>query len=118
VSETSRTGFSDNSIAALAYITFVPAMFFLVLPRYKTRSYVRFHAWQSILLNLAAFSASVMLSLLAEPALHRGAYVMLSVTRMAWAIWFGLWIATSLTALNGKRFMIPVIGRMAEKLAK
>jgi uncharacterized membrane protein len=116
--EIARTGFSDNGIGALAYITFVPAMFFLMLPRYKHRSYVRFHAWQSILLDLAAFTVSLFLSLLAEPALHRGAYYLLNATRVAWGLWFGLWIATSLCALTGRRFHLPLIGRMAERLAR
>jgi uncharacterized membrane protein len=116
--ETTRPGFSDNGIAALAYVTFVPAMFFLILKRYKNRSYVRFHAWQSIFLDLAAFTVSLVLSLLAQPALHRGAYYLLDATRVSWALWFGLWIATSLCALSGKRFHIPVIGRMAERMAK
>jgi uncharacterized membrane protein len=113
-----RSGFSDNGIGAMAYITFVPAMFFLMLPRYKRRSYVRFHAWQSILLDLAAFTVSLFLSLLAQPALHRGAYYLLSATRVAWGLWFGLWIATALCALTGRRFHLPLIGRMAERLAR
>jgi uncharacterized membrane protein len=118
VPETTRSGFSDNTIAALAYISFVPAMFFLVLRRYKSRPYIRFHAWQSIFLNFAAFSISLALSMLAQPALHQGAYYLLSAARVVWAIWFGLWIATSLTALNGKHFSIPVLGKMAERMAK
>jgi uncharacterized membrane protein len=117
-SEAARPGFSDNGIAALAYITFVPAMFFLILSRYKHRSYVRFHAWQSILLDLFAFTASLVLTLLAEPALHSGAYFLLGAARVSWGLWFGLWVATSICALSGKRLRIPVIGRMAERLAK
>ena len=116
--ETTRPGFSDNGIGALAYITFVPAMFFLMLPRYKHRSYVRFHAWQSILLDLAAFTVSLVLSLLAEPALHRGAYYLLNATRVAWGLWFGLWVATALCALTGRRFHLPLNGRLAERRAK
>lgn len=117
-SATPRSGLSDNGIGAMAYITFVPAMFFLMLPRYKHRSYVRFHAWQSILLDLAAFTVSIVLTLLAEPALHRGAYYLLSAARISWGLWFGLWIATSLCALTGRRFHLPLIGRMAERLAR
>jgi uncharacterized membrane protein len=117
-SVTPRTGFSDNGIAALAYVTFVPAMFFLILSRYKHRSFVRFHAWQSIFLDLFAFTLSLVLTLLAEPALHSGAYFLLGAARVSWGLWFGLWVATSLSALMGKRLHIPVIGRMAERMAK
>jgi uncharacterized membrane protein len=115
VSETTRTGFSENSIAALAYITFVPAILFLILPRYNKSSYVRFHAWQSILLNIAAFVVSVILTMLAVPALQHGAFFMLGLSRVMWGVWFGLWIATAMTALNGKRFRIPLLGAIAEK---
>ncbi|MGA9669364.1 MAG: hypothetical protein WBQ94_09160 [Terracidiphilus sp.] len=118
MSDSTQSGFSENSIAALAYLTFVPAILFLILPRYNKSSYVRFHAWQSILLNIAAFVVSVVLSLLAEPALKRGAYFVLGVTRVMWGVWFGLWISTAVIALNGKRFKIPFIGPVAEKTAQ
>lgn len=115
---TTRSGLSENGIAALAYITFVPAIFFLILPRYNKSSYVRFHCWQSILLNVAAFLVSVVLTLFAQPALHGGAYFILGLTRVMWGVWFGLWIATSISALNGKRFHIPVLGNLAETQVK
>jgi uncharacterized membrane protein len=117
-SATARPGFSDNGIAALAYVTFVPAMFFLILSRYKHRTYVRFHAWQSIFLDLAAFTVSIGLTLLAQPAFHSGGYFLLGAARISWGLWFGLWVATSFCALSGKRFHLPVIGRMAERMAK
>ena len=118
MSERTRSGFSENGIAALAYITFVPAIFFLILPRYNQSKYVRFHCWQSILLNLAAFLVSVVLTLFAVPALRGGAFFLLGLTRVMWGVWFGLWIATSLAALNGKRFHIPILGKLAETQVK
>jgi uncharacterized membrane protein len=113
-----ESGLSENGVAALAYITFVPALFFLILPRYNRSSYVRFHCWQSILLDVAAFLVSVVLTLFAVPALHGGAYFLLGLTRVMWGVWFGLWISTSVLALNGKRFHIPVLGKLAESQVK
>jgi uncharacterized membrane protein len=118
VSESTRSEFSENTIAALSYLTFAPAILFLILPRYNKSSYVRFHAWQSILLNIVAFVISVALSLLAEPALKHGAYFILGLVRVMWGVWFGLWIATALTALNGRRFRILFIGPLAERTAR
>jgi len=115
---TTESGLSENGIAALAYITFVPAIFFLILPRYNKSSYVRFHCWQSILLDIAAFLVSVILTLFAVPALKGGAYFILGFTRVMWGVWFGLWISTSLSALNGKRFHIPILGQLAETQVK
>lgn len=79
---------------------------------------MRFHAWQSILLDITAFVASVVLSLLAEPALKQGAYFISGLARVMWGIWFGLWIWTAIIALTGKRFKIYLIGSIAEKTAE
>jgi uncharacterized membrane protein len=118
VPESTKSGFSENTIAALSYLTFAPAVLFLILPRYNKSSYVRFHAWQSILLNIVAFVVSLALSLLAEPALKHGAYFILGVVRVMWGVWFGLWIATAIIALNGHRFKILFIGPLAERTAE
>lgn len=118
MSETNRSAFSENSIAALGYITFAPAVLFLMLPRFNKSSYARFHCWQSILLNIAAFTVSVTLSLLAALALQHGAYFFLGVTRVMWGVWIGLWTSTAVLALNGQRFKIPLIGSIAEKASR
>ena len=54
MTESNPVGLTDNAAGALAYVTIVPAIVFLVMPPYNTSSYVRFHAWQSIFLNIAA----------------------------------------------------------------
>ena len=64
MSDTPQSGLSDNAAGAIAYLTFVPAIVFLVLPPYNTSPYVRFHAWQSIFLNVAAFAIYVVLAIL------------------------------------------------------
>ncbi len=63
MSEPNQAGLSDNSVGAIAYITFVPAIIFLILPPYNSSPFVRFHAWQSIFLNVAAIVVSVALSI-------------------------------------------------------
>ena len=50
-----KSGLSDNSIGALAYVTPAPAFFFLAVRRYNKRPYVRFHAWQSIVFQAFVF---------------------------------------------------------------
>ena len=64
MSEATPTGLSDNAAGALAYITIVPAIVFLVMPPYNSSSYVRFHAWQSILLNVSAIVLGIAFSFL------------------------------------------------------
>jgi len=117
VSETNQSGISENGIAALSYITFVPAIFFLLLPRYNRSAYVRFHAWQSILLNITVFLLSVILTYLAAPLMMSGAMFFLALTRILWAIWLGIWIVCAVAALNGKHLEIPLLGPLADKQA-
>ena len=50
-------GLSDTAAGALAYITFIPAIIFLVMPPYNTKPFIRFHAFQSIGLAICWFCA-------------------------------------------------------------
>ena len=59
MSDTPQSGLTDNAAGAISYITFIPAIIFLVLPPYSTSPFVRFHAWQSIFLNVAAFVVGI-----------------------------------------------------------
>ena len=114
-----KSGISENFIAAVAYVTFVPAIYFLIIPRYNKSSYIRFHAWQSLVLDVFAFLISVILSVLVLPAFHTAAnqVLVLDFIRIMWAIWFGLWIVTAIAALKGKKFKIWIIGNLAAKQA-
>jgi uncharacterized membrane protein len=117
MSEPTPSGLTDNAAGAIAYITFVPAIVFLVLPPYNTKPYVRFHAWQSIFLNVAAFVISVALSFLMVFFVFFGAFFLLAFSRLIWLLWFVLWLVCVLKALNGQRFKVPIIGDLAEKQA-
>ncbi len=108
-----KSGISENSIAALSYISFLPALVFLIIPRYRKSSYVRFHAWQSIELSVLTVIATyaVGISLLYGPFVYMGA---------TWLTWFAsaiVCMATGLQALHGKRSRLPLIGAWAERLA-
>ena len=109
---------SDHAAGAIAYLTFIPAILFLVLEPYKRNSYVRYHAWQSILLSLGAFAVSIVLAfvlifaLLFSPRLHLYAW------RAVELFWIAVWIACVVNAGMGKRFKLPVIGELAEQQAE
>ncbi len=112
-----HSGLSDNAAGAIAYITFVPALVFLFLPPYNASPYVRFHAWQSILLNVTAFLVNTVLSTLAMLALFTGPFGVYTFLRVIWVVWMLLWVVCVVQAVNGKRFKLPLIGNIAEKLA-
>jgi len=59
--ETPQTGLSDNAASGLAYITFIPAIIFLVTAPFNQKPIVRFHSWQSIFLTIAWFVVHVAL---------------------------------------------------------
>jgi uncharacterized membrane protein len=119
MNEAAQTGISDNGAGALAYITFIPAIIFLVMPPYNKSSYVRFHAWQSILLTVAAVALYIVLTILGF-TLGRVPFLGLLIFPIALAIDLGLfilWIVVVVKAINGQKFMIPVLGGIAESQA-
>ncbi len=117
MAETQTAGLSENAVGAIAYITFVPAIVFLVLPPYSKSSYVRFHAWQSIFLNLAAIIVNGALSVVVAWGVLSGAFFFIALPRLIWLFWILIWVLCSVKALNGKRFKLPLIGSFAEKQA-
>jgi uncharacterized membrane protein len=113
-----KASFSDNSLGAIAYLTVVPALFFLAISPYNKSAYVRFHAWQSTVLSAVAFILCMVMSLL--PVLNSyfeflaflGLYLLILVL---WAL-VSIWCA--IEALNGKLRKLPVIGKWAERQSK
>jgi uncharacterized membrane protein len=118
MSESNPTPLSENAIGAIAYITPVPAIAFLVLVPYKKSSFVRFHAWQSIFLAFVAVLVSFLLNFLFESSGVLGARLFVPVTSLIWLFWLLVWILCVLKAVNGKRFRLPIIGGLSEKQAE
>jgi uncharacterized membrane protein len=114
VTETTQSGLSDNAAGALAYFTFIPALIFLLVEPYNKNSFVRFHAWQSILLTFAAFIIDIAV----------GVFIGISSFFMPWFLhvylwpivelaWLIVWLVCILNAFGGKRTELPIIGRIA-----
>jgi uncharacterized membrane protein len=113
-----QTGLSDTAAGALAYFTFIPALIFLLVEPYNKSPFVRFHAWQSILLSIAAFVISLVLGICLGVALI---FLPYSMHYMLWRLidlaWLIVWLLCVVNAFNGKRYKLPVIGALAEKQA-
>jgi uncharacterized membrane protein len=116
--ETPQTGLSDNALGALAYFTFIPAIIFLVSAPYNQKATIRFHAWQSILLTVAAIVVNIALAIVLNIALL---FMGIIVQGILWNLinlcWFAIWLVCVINAFNGKRFKLPIIGDLAEKQA-
>jgi uncharacterized membrane protein len=120
-----KSGFSDNSLGAIAYLTIVPALFFLAISPYNKSAYVRFHAWQSTMLSVTAFILSFVLSFI--PALstylgslvtYIGSLVVLGLFVLIWIVWVCISLLCAVKALNGKHIKLPILGAWAEQQSK
>jgi len=109
-------GMADNVVGMLAYITFIPAVIFLVMEPYNRNRFVRFHSLQSIFFCVGAVVVGVALSILSMiPFLGWIVGMLLSVVFSLGVLI--VWIVLLLKAYQGQMFKLPVIGDMAEKQA-
>ena len=120
MSDQKKSGLSDNTIGALAYFTPVPAIFFLAIRRYNKRPYVRFHAWQSVVLFAFATLLGYFLAFTLPFAKFLGPQVNIVLRWLVGLIWaaFALgWIRCVVGALNGQNARLPIIGKWADEQA-
>jgi uncharacterized membrane protein len=114
------TGLSETAAAAIAYITIIPAIIFLVLEPYNRMPLVKFHSWQSIGLGVAAFLLEVIISI-CEMALHfiPGIFILFGLVHLVIGVGlFLVWLFIILKASKGEWYKLPVIGDFAEKQAR
>lgn len=103
------SGMSDNAAGALAYVTIIPAIIFLLVEPYNKKPFVRFHAWQCIFLFIACIAVDIILGM---------------IPIVGWIIipFFGLAVLALvifliIKASQGQKIVLPVIGPFAEKQA-
>jgi uncharacterized membrane protein len=105
---------TDNAAGALAYVTIIPGIVFLLIDPYKQKHFVRFHAFQSIFFSIAAFAVSFALALV--PFLgFIGWASLLMLVRLGF---FAIWVVLVVNAANGKMWELPVIGSFAKQQAR
>jgi uncharacterized membrane protein len=107
--ESNQSGLSDNAAGALAYVTIIPAIIFLIVEPFNKNSYVRFHSWQSIFLGIAFFAVSIVLSVIPVAG-----WIIMPFIDL---VFLAIWLYVLIKALNGQRFKLPLIGDLAEKQA-
>ena len=106
---------ADNVAGMLAYVTFIPAIIFLVTPPYNQSRFVRFHSYQSIFFCVAVFAIQVVLTFLTVVPLLIFITAPLHMLVALGALI--LWIILLLKANQGQMFKLPLIGDLAEKQA-
>jgi uncharacterized membrane protein len=111
-------GLSDNSAAAIAYITIIPAIIFLVMEPYNRKPFVRFHAMQCIGLHVLWFALWIVIMILGFMlAMVHLSLLMLPLWFICWVGLVILWVLCIVNAAQGKWFKLPFIGDFAKKQA-
>ena len=108
----------ERLFAALSYFTFVPAVVFLGLSRFKHDRIVRFHSLQSICFSVAVVAAGLMLRLFFWVCafVPRFGYLFGSIAVVLVSLGSViLWLVMIVKALQGELFKVPVIGHFSEK---
>jgi len=109
---------TENAVGALCYLGgLVTGIIFLVTPPYNNNPRIKFHAFQSILLNVAWILAWFVF-LVVGTVLPFGVSVILSL--MSLLIRGGglvIWLALMWKAYQGETLSLPVIGAIARQQA-
>jgi uncharacterized membrane protein len=114
----SAAGLTDNVASALCYLGgFITGVLFLVLAPYNQNKAVRFHAFQSIFLNVAAIFLSIALSIVIGMLSFLGALFGLFLGPVIWLGFLALWLYMMFSAYQGKTVVLPIIGELAQKQA-
>ena len=111
------SGLSDNAAAAIAYLTIIPSIIFLVLDPYKRIRLVRFHSIQNIALAVAWVIFWIGMMIL-HVILHAipFIFVLFMLVEMVVGIgFFAAWLIALIKASKGEFFKLPIIGNFAEK---
>lgn len=111
-------GLDDNVAGALAYVTIIPAIIFLLIDPYKQRRFVRFHSLQCIFFAIAAFVVQMGLAMLSVVMsfLDMGMLIGFLSPLVSLAI-LALWVVLVVKAYQGQEFQLPVVGGLAAKNA-
>ncbi len=110
----------ENVAGALAYLTFVPAVVFLLVEPYKRNRFVRFHSIQCLLLwvvGLAGMALFKLLGLLLYFIPVAGPLLAIVATAVAGIAAALLWLVLVVKAIQGSIFEVPVLGDIARQHA-
>jgi uncharacterized membrane protein len=117
---TATGGLESNVAGALAYVTVIPAIIFLVVEPYNRDKFVRFHSFQSIFFAIGWVALAIVLMIVSA--------VLAVIPVVGWILglllWmalmigmFALWVFVMYKAYKNERYMIPVIGKIAAQQA-
>jgi|SRR3989338_5092216 len=102
------SGISENLANLLCYVgTWITGIIFLLIE--KDRPVVRFHAAQSLVLFGGLQILSIILPI---------TFVLAFLLPIIWLVWVILWVFMMYKAYQGGIYKLPLVGDLAEKIAK
>jgi uncharacterized membrane protein len=108
-------GLTDNVAGALAYVTIIPAIIFLVLEPFNKKRFIRFHAFQCIFYSVAWMVIDIVLAIIGRiPFLGWATLFLWPLVTLALLV---ILLILALKAYQGQMFKLPVIGDIAEQQA-
>jgi uncharacterized membrane protein len=115
-------GLDHNVACALCYLLgVITGILFLVLEPYKNDKEIRFHAFQSIFLWVAAIAVSIgvsiVVAILGSISFIGFATLGVLLSNIVWLGFFVIWVFAMYKAYKKEHWVIPVIGPLAEKQA-
>ena len=107
---------SDNLMGALAYVTVIPAIIFLIIDPYKNNPFIRFHSFQSIFFCVAWIAIWIAMMVLGGILSMVGLGILVGILSFVVGMgFFVLWIVLLIKAFQGQQFKLPVVGDFAQK---
>lgn len=103
----------DRVAAAISYCTFVPAAVLLFLPSFRHARFVRFHAWQSLMVWGLFLVVSIFCVYVSN---FTAALILLLFGVLSCLAMFFLWIVLTLKSWQGERLALPLFGALAARL--
>ena len=106
-------GLAENVASALCYVLgLITGILFLILTPYSKNPVIRFHAFQSIFLNVACIVASIVLNII---------FVMMhlwALTPLISLAILGIFVYMIVMAYQGNTIVLPVIGPLAQQQSR
>ena len=102
-------GLQDNVAGALAYVTVIPAIIFLLVEPYNRNRFIRYHAFQCVFLTVALIAINIVIGFL--PLINLLLFPIMGL------VWLALHVICAVKAYGNQMFKLPVIGDLAEKQA-
>ena len=108
-------GIDPKLASAIAYLTFIPAIIFLLIAPYNKTPLVRFHSFQSIGLAVVVLVVDVAFRMVLLPF----GFLMWGFLQGLVSLgFFIIWIVVVVKAFQGEWFKLPIIGDFAMKQAQ